>query len=101
MAKPKVTVPKAQPAAAAATPVVKVTVPKVRTAPADPEMVEMSYVASGEETITVEEVKPQPPAIIVALAAKVGKTPWLWHIADDHITIIATTGQKYRFEPEK
>jgi hypothetical protein len=40
----------------------------------------------------------EPPALVSALAAKVGGVPWLWTVAADHVSIIMITGQKYRFD---
>jgi hypothetical protein len=43
----------------------------------------------------------QIPSIVMALADKVGKTPWSWFVASDHVEIVFTTGEKLRFEKEQ
>jgi hypothetical protein len=42
-----------------------------------------------------------PPSIVVELAAKEGKEPIAWHVADDHITIVYGSGEKIRYDREK
>jgi hypothetical protein len=77
----------------------KITVPKIRTAPADPQETRLAYYSlAGSEVLTVDELRVNESAIISALAAKVGGNPWLWTVATDHVSIIMTTGQKYRFD---
>jgi hypothetical protein len=79
----------------------KVTVPKVSTARADPGEKRLAFTPlRGSEILEVEDQKLTPPALVLALAAKVGGTPWLWTVADDHVSIIMTTGQKYHFDRE-
>ena len=76
-----------------------ISVPKVHTAPADPRETRLAYYSlSGAEVLAVDETRTSEPALVSALAAKVGGTPWLWTVAADHVSIIMTTGQKYRFD---
>jgi hypothetical protein len=44
-----------------------------------------------------DELEKVPP-IVQQLADEVGKRPWSWFIADDHVSIVFIDGVKLRFD---
>ncbi len=77
----------------------KVAVKAAMTGPLDPTIVHKAFVEVGQEqTIEVEEPLDQVPAIVLELCRQIHEEPWTWFVAADHVSIVAKSGKKYRFD---
>ncbi len=77
----------------------KVTVPVVMTGALDPNVVQKAYTELGpKQVLEVEEPKDQIPAIVLELCRQIHEEPWTWFVAADHVSIVAKSGKKYRFD---
>lgn len=66
----------------------------------DPEETRLSFEMTGDtKTIPVVSVN-GVPTIVLALCEKVNEEPLYWTVEDDHVSFVAKSGRKYRFDKE-